>query len=564
MKAMKFKSTASIFSCLILINTLLITNVFADRQNSDSSNSSVKIYIQKYQDGKKQYRFSNVFSSFDIQVKGDISVNDDDTGIKSISPGGYIKISKRTFGNKRTIIIESNTNGELSYEYYEGRKEIPFEPEGRKWLADVLLELIHITGIDAVGRTKRIYRQKGIDGFIEEIHVIPSNSVMAKYFEALLENISLNDYELVSACSTIASEISSNTERGRLFRKYSNLFMKNNTTAVVYFQSISKLSSNTERGSILKNISTKIDFEDPKVTEAYFACVDKMTSNTERGSVLRNLEKTQKLNNQAYARLLMSVKKFSSNTEMGSVMRSLDKLDMNNSPVNVAYFNAIDGMTSNTEAGSTLRHLIKHSDLNEINYVNLLRSVKKLTSNTEMGSVLRTINFINLKNQDVNEAYFLAIRSMTSNTEAGSVLRYTIKTYDLNDKSWIQLFNETGRLSSNTEMASVLITASEFMPYDNKSVIDAFFNAVNRFSSNTEHGRVLKKVIANEHLNKFICYKILESVKKMSSNTEKSSVMIKLSHTKFIKDPEIRKLYKTTAGSLTSNTDYRRVIEAID
>ena len=496
MKAMKFKSTASIFSCLILINTLLITNVFADRQNSDNSNSSVEIYFQKYQDGKKQYRYSDVFSSFDIQVKGDISLNDDDTGIKSISPGGYIKISKRTFGNKRTIIIESNSNGELSYEYYEGIKEIPFEPEGRKWLADVLLDVIHITGIDAVGRTKRIYRQKGIDGFIEEIHVIPSNSVMAKYFEALLENISLNDNELVSACSTIASKISSNTERGRLFRKYSDLFMKNNTTAVVYFQSISKLSSNTERGSILKNISTKIDFEDPKVTEAYFTCVDKMTSNTERGSVLRNLENTQKLNNQAYSRLLISVKKFSSNTEMGYVMRSLDKLDMNNSPVNVAYFNAIDGMTSNTEAGS--------------------------------------------------------------------ILRYTIKTYDLNDKSWIQLLNETGRLSSNTEMASILITASEFMPYGNESVIDAFFNAVNRFSSNTEHGRVLNKVIANKHLNKFICYKILESVKKMSSNTEKSSVMIKLSHTKFIKDPEIRKLYKTTAGSLTSNTEYRRVIEAID
>ena len=105
MKAIKFKSTVSIFSCLILINTLLITNVCADRQNSDSSNYSYTIYFQTYQDGKKKYRFYDVFSSFDIQVKGDISINDDDTGIKSISPGGYIKISKRTFGNKRTIII---------------------------------------------------------------------------------------------------------------------------------------------------------------------------------------------------------------------------------------------------------------------------------------------------------------------------------------------------------------------------------------------------------------------------------------------------------------------------
>jgi len=521
-------------------------------------------YNQGSPDGKKQYKYSDNFTNYEIQVNGDIKVNDDDTGIKSISPGGYLKISKRTFGNKRAIIIESNSMGILSYEYYEGRTEIPFEPEGRKWLADVLLDVIRMTGIDAEGRTNRIYTNKGIDGFIEEIGEIPSNSVMAIYFEALMDNHNLSDDDLIAVSSAIAAEMSSNTERGSLYRKYSNLFMRNNTTAVVYFQSISKLSSNTERGSVLKNISTKIDFEDPKVTEAYFACVDKMTSNTERGSVLRKLEKTQEISNQAYARLLMSVKKFSSNTEMGSVMRSLDNLDINNSSVNEAYFIAIDGMTSNTEAGNTLRHLIKKTDLTDENYVSLLKSVKKLTSNTEMGSILRTINSINLKNQGVNEAYFLSVRSMTSNTEAGSVLRYTIKTHYLNEESWIQLLDETGRLSSNTEMASVLITASKFMPYDEESVINAFFSAVNRFSSNTDHGRVLREVIANEHLNEFTCYKILESVKNMTSNTEKSSVMIKVSQTKFIKYPEIRKLYKNTARSLTSNSDYRRVIEAIE
>lgn len=518
-------------------------------------------YNSCYVGNKKQYKYSDNFSNYDIQVNGKITVNDDDTGIKSISSGGSLKISKKTFGNKRSIIIESNSSGKLSYEYYEGRQEIPFDPEGKKWLADVLLDVVRLTGIDAEGRTKRIYNKRGLDGVMDEIHEISSNTVMALYFEALLDNISLSDDEIVTVCTSIANEMSSNTERGRLFRKYADIFMKNNTTSVVFFNSLSKLSSNTERGSVLRSIATKIDFDDPKVTEAYFASVDQMTSNTERGSVMRYVDRSQALSNDAYARLLMSVKKLSSNTEMGSVMRSLSNLDMSNSEISAAYFNAIDAMTSNTEAGSTMRNLLKSYDLSDDNYIRLLGSIKKLSSNTEMGSVLRSIQKLGLNNPRIAEAYFLAIGSMTSNTEAGSVLRYTMNEFDLSTDSWSLLLTETGRLTSNTEMGSVLSTASKNMPYDDDVVVDAYFTAVNKFSSSTEHGRILRLTVNNPGFNKYTAYKVLESAGKIVSNTEKASVLMLVSNSEQIKDPEIRKMYMSAAKTLTSDSEYRRVID---
>jgi len=513
--------------------------------------------------GKCQYKYSDGFTNYDINVKGDIKVNNDDTDIKSISAGGYLKFSKKTFGNKRSITIESNSQGKLTYEYYEGRSKTPYEPEGRKWLAEVLLEIIHMTGIDAEGRTKRIYSKKGLDGVLEEINIISSNSVMALYFDALLKNTSLNTNELLAVSSSISKEMSSNTERGRLFRDHCDLFLKDNTTAVGYFNSISKLSSNTERGSILTDISTKIDFNDPQVTEAYFACIDKMSSNTERGRILRYAERTQELSTQAYTRLLTSTKKLSSNTEMGSVMRSLDNLEINNPTVSTAYFNAIDGISSNTEAGSTMRHLIKNYELNEDNYVRLLGSTKKLTSNTEMGSVLRSIKELDLESEKINEAYFLAINSFSSNTEAGSVLRYTLRNHEMNTNSWAQFFSVTGRLTSNTEMGSVLSYTIDVMPFDDDAVVDGFFLATSKFSSNTEHGRILRTLISNPAFNKYTAFKLLESARKISSNTEKGSVLVKLADTEFVKDPAIKKLYMNTANTITSDSEYRRVVDKL-
>lgn len=510
---------------------------------------------------KSNYCYSDGFTDFEVQVNGDIHVTDDDTGIKSISPGGYIKIEKKTFGNKRSLNIESNSSGVISYQYYEGRSEVPFEPEGKKWLSEILLDIIRLTGIDAEERTKRIYSKKGIEGVIEEIKLIPSNSVMSLYYDAALKNFDLSDAELVKICISIPSQMSSNSEMGSLFRKYSDKFTRNNTTSISFFTNISRLTSNTERGSILSGITTKIDFTDPTVTDAYFGGLDKMTSNTEIGSILRSLERKQTLDNASYTRLLMSVQKMTSNTEMGSILRSLKNFDINNQNVSVALFNSIDKLTSNTEASQTLQHLIRNFELSEENYIRLLGSTKKLVSNTEIGAVMRSIKKINLSNSNINEAYFLVIGSLVSNTEAGSVLRYTLNNHSFNSATWISLLKATSVLTSNTEMGSVLSGAILKMPWDIEMVADAFFNTVNKFTSNTEHGRVLRDAISSPGFNKYAAYKLLESAAKLVSNTEKSAVLVRLSQTPFIKDPEIKKLYLSTARTITSDSEYRRVTD---
>ena len=512
--------------------------------------------------GRKQFKYSDSFTDYEVQVKGDIKVNDTDDGIVSISPGGYLKISKKTFGNKRSIIVESNSKGSLNFEYYEGRSEVPYDPEGKKWLSDVLLDVVRITGIDAEGRTKRIYNNKGINGFLSEVSAINSNSISGVYFEALLENFKLNENELISVVSTISRDISSNSERGRLYRKYGGTFMSSNALAITYFENVSKLSSNTERGSVLRGISEKIDFNDPKVTEAYFSCIDKMSSNTERGSVLRHIERHQDLNSAAYSRMLMSVKKLSSNTEMGSVMRYMESLDMTNEEVSVAWFNALDAMTSNTEAGSTLRHLIRNHQLDDDNYVRLLGSTKKLTSNTEIGSVLRSITDLNLANPSVNTAYFIAVGTMTSNTEEGSVLRHTIKYYKMDHDTWNTLFATTGKLSSSTEKGSVLRASIREMPYE-KPVLDGFFAATNHIASNTEKGRVLRAVVEDPKINKDGILGVINGSRTLASNTEKSTVLRLVSRTPFIKDEDVKSAYMAAARTLSSDTEYRRVVDAL-
>ena len=96
----------------LLLSFFILFNIqYVDAVASISSFYSIvdcNTVTSSQSDANGNYRIKDNSSDYDIQVRGKIKVNDDDTGISSISAGGSLKVSKKTFSNKRSIIIESN------------------------------------------------------------------------------------------------------------------------------------------------------------------------------------------------------------------------------------------------------------------------------------------------------------------------------------------------------------------------------------------------------------------------------------------------------------------------
>ena len=232
-------------------------------------------------ESNNHYRSRSAFQSMDVKYDGDITIADNDRSIKSISPGGYLKISIRTFGNSRELLVNSSSGGTLTYEFKEGRKEVPFEPEGRRWLADVLIDVVRSTSIDAEGRAQRIYDDGGVDAFLDEISHISSSTVKVAYFSALLDKGGLSNSELSELAYAITGKITSSTYCGRLLRKYNSLFLRDPDVAAAYFSSISKITSSTEKGRTYRAVEQPIDLSHYSLRIAYFAGVDRISSRTE-------------------------------------------------------------------------------------------------------------------------------------------------------------------------------------------------------------------------------------------------------------------------------------------
>jgi hypothetical protein len=111
------------------------------------------------------YRTSNGVSSFSVEVRGKIELTDDDKDIKAMSADGYLEIKKTVFGSRRTLIIKPMGNT-LKREYYEGREQIPFEPEGRQWMHEIMPEMVRSTTIGAESRVNRFYKSGGVNAVL--------------------------------------------------------------------------------------------------------------------------------------------------------------------------------------------------------------------------------------------------------------------------------------------------------------------------------------------------------------------------------------------------------------
>ena len=161
---------------------------------------------------------------FSIDFRGEIKLADNEKDIKSISPGGYFKVIKTTFGTKRVVKIENKGDGQLIRTYQVGRNKEPYYPDGQKWLADILPDIIRDTGLAADQRVARIFKQSGTNGVLGEISLIKSDYVKSKYFSALLNLTGLPDEDLPVILSRIGSYMSSSYEMGKLLANQRHRF----------------------------------------------------------------------------------------------------------------------------------------------------------------------------------------------------------------------------------------------------------------------------------------------------------------------------------------------------
>ena len=463
---------------LSLISLLLTSLIFTGLSQSAWSSKNNIVFNR-----------SSGVSSFNVEMRGKIEVTDDDKDIKSISSDGYLEINKVTFGSRRTIIITPEGNG-LKREYYEGREKLPFEPEGRKWLSEILPELLRSTTIGAESRVNRYYKKGGTNVVLSEINAIESDYVKAHYANILMGlNLPASDYPDI--INRISSTIDSDHYLTNFLEQNMGKFLQDKASTDAVFAACGKMDSDHYKTQVIKEALENQNPSAVAISSILKASGD-MSSDHYKTEVLTSLLKKNDLTDATIGEMIIATRNIDSDHYRTVVLkRALDKPNL--SPTSfkrvVESVREIDSDHYKTEV---LTDLLQNKLNNDVS------AAIVLVSENIDSDHYKTIVLKSLVKQSMDEASFTKLIETTSKFDsdhyASQFLQSALQFPNVTDKQLLIILNSVSNIDSDHYKTEVLTKAAPRVRIGDSALKDAYRAAAKSIESETYYGRALRAI----------------------------------------------------------------------
>ena len=396
----------------------------------------------------------------EVNYRGDIEFTDDDMDVKSLTPGGWLRIKDGGWLGGHAIEFRADASGKIERRFWSGSSERPFEPEGRKWLAQVLPRFIRQTGIGARARVARIYKAKGAQGVLAEISLIEGSWAKRMYFSELLKTPGLDS----------------------------------RTVQQVLAQAGREVDSDFELASLL--ISADQLLTDDASRKAYLEAARSIQSDFEMRRVFSSALKRGQMSPAVVAALLETSTAIDSDFEQASLLIDVAKLQPLDGTTRAPFFKALETVNSDFEHRRVLSALMKRGDLSPAATGAVLESAATIGSDFEVASVLLEI----AKNHAIEGAlrapFFRAVASLGSGFERGRVLKAVAQRADASEQTILEVIKATQQMNANFEASQVLLAVAATHPLT-REARDAYIDAAEKLG-NFEQGQVLTALVKNE------------------------------------------------------------------
>jgi len=409
--------------CKVLI-ILTIPFLAHAQQSVNINSSSNKTKIEVNRNGDK----------FSLEYEGEVELTPDDKDVLSISKGGFMEIKKSAFGSRRRIFIEPE-GGNLVRKYYVGSKETSFNPEGKKWLAEILLEVVRSSTLGAEKRINRIYEDGGAEAVLNEIEEIQSDFVKSRYLDLLAKN-DLTSKEVLKVLEAV-DNVHSDHHKAELLMGDMHKYLNDDASLHAYINATGAINSDHHKANVLKNMVRAIDISDAKLgslfeitndidsdhhkadilfelmdtkdlsdesIELLIATTDDINSDHHKAEVLRMALKTEDIDDQAYDIFLNSVTDVNSDHHKANIL--IDLLDSDLQPNNLSGINLLVGRDINSDhhKAEVLKKLIRNHDIDDESIETLIRSIKSINSDHHTGEVMHELSLKELSESQLIRA----------------------------------------------------------------------------------------------------------------------------------------------------------------
>jgi hypothetical protein len=386
-----------------------------------------------------------------IYYSGDIKFNDDETGIQSITPDGYIHYKK----NDRKLTVDCDYHGQLKYELSDDGRHLDVNSEdGKKLLAIAIRDMVNV-GFDAKGRLQRIYSKGGNRAVLNEIDNLKSDYVKAMYMDFLLSSDSISQNELRQVIRKVGSEIGSDFDKGNLLRSIPLKYFQDSVISGYWFESVKTIGSDFEKSNALKYISKQ------QLTADQFNDVidgaESMGSDFEKSNVLKELIGKSSFNDDHIDKTMDAINNVGSDFEKVNLLKLVMEKEKQTGKNFDRMLDATENVGSDFDKQNLIRELIRPGIPADGSFDKLMSVI------THIGGDFDRVNLIK------------------------EVAGKNIQT----EQQWIAIINSTAEIGSDFDKSNLLVAIAPNMPKSD-NIKNAYAKAAKTINSEQDYGRVIK------------------------------------------------------------------------
>ena len=249
-----------------------------------------------------------------------------------------------------------------------------------------------------------------------------------------------------------------------------------------------------------------------------------------------------------------------SDGDKASVLASVARAAPNDRAVTAEVIAAARTIASDGDKRRVLETVLDDRDAASL--VQVAEAAREISSDGDKAAVLTHMAPRFGSDAALRQAYFATARTISSDGDLRRVLTYVLDSDSLDPPSLTGLLAAAREIASDGDRSAVLIAVGRRYSLRDGVVRRAFFEAANGVASDHDRSTVLRTVLEQGRADAPTMLDVLSSAEEIASDHDKSTVLLDVVRRSEIRDPAVRKRFFEVVKTISSSSDYRRVMDA--
>lgn len=470
-------------------------DAIAARQAAEVASASQTSVSQNTRGSSGNFNWSSNGEKVAVKWTGAFRLSDDDKDIVWVEPGRTVEVSNGAWLLSTGVSIRGLASGGVEHTYYRNGIARPYEPEGRAFLADMLLKIVRRTAFGAQSRVARLLKQGGVDAVLAQIGNLEGDYARRVYYGELFKQAKLSPADVTRIATRASRTMTSDYELSTLLKLAVKQAAGDENTLVAVIGATKTIGSDYEMHQVLS--AALPDRPTAKVAAAALAAASGIQGDHDRASFLIEFAKKGGLSSDTEAAFFGLAGGIHGSYERGRVLKAVMATPGVSASVMAEARKSSQSMTSDYDRRQVLSASMGSGTLSASDAAGVIASASAIRAETDRGAVLIEVVKKGGLTDATAGAFFPLVTGMRSSYQQRQIISAVLARPTLTDAVLTGLLKAAASVRGDFDRAEVLIAVAKRQKLT-PAQRELYLRAADGIRSDYDQTRVLAELVRAE------------------------------------------------------------------